>query len=76
VSDIVLLGDTRETNDSEMVDHRFLSIEELIGCVRLTCFVNKFLDWEDREGFNIILDGIVAELRWEHCMENHGSAIV
>jgi hypothetical protein len=47
VSDSVLSGDTRATKDSEMVDRRFLLIEEFIGCSRLACFVEKFLDWDD-----------------------------
>jgi hypothetical protein len=54
-----------------MVDHRFLFIEYFIGCSRFTCFVKKFLDWEDRENFNVIADGVVSELRWEPYMDNH-----
>jgi hypothetical protein len=76
-SEGVRLGDTRATKYSEMVDHRFLLIEDFIGCSRLTCFVKKCLDWEDRENFNDISDGmIVSELRWEPWMDSMESALV
>jgi hypothetical protein len=55
-----------------MVDLSFLLIEEFIGCSRSTCFIKKFLDWKDRENFNVIMDGVVSELRWEPWMDKHG----
>jgi hypothetical protein len=72
VSASLLVGNTRTTTYSEMVDHSFIFIEELIGCGMFTYHVNEFIDWEDREDLNGIADGIISELRWDPCMEKHG----
>jgi hypothetical protein len=47
VSDSVLLGDTLTAKYYEVVYHMFLLIEECIWCRRFTCFLKKFLDWEN-----------------------------
>jgi hypothetical protein len=60
VSDSVILGDARAIKDSEMVDHRFIFIEEFIGCDRFTFLANDFIDWEKREDFTAISDGMVG----------------
>jgi hypothetical protein len=69
VSESVLLGDERATKDSELVEHGYLVIEELIGGGSFSFLVEEFFDWEDREDFNGIADEVVSELGWEPCMD-------
>jgi hypothetical protein len=63
VSDIVFIGDTKETKDSEVVDNELIVIEKLIGDGRFSCLVGEFLAWEDiKKDFNGISDGMVGTL--------------
>jgi hypothetical protein len=43
-----------------VVDHWYFVIEELIWGARFPFLVQEFLDWEDREEFNGISDGMVG----------------